>query len=100
MGSGRTRRPVYQYGNYPRIVSGELAPAYKAKSGQTDSVPIGYIPDSPEETYAYFDGSYAHANEHQLSLGESTTTAKLFTLPASRETGRALLSIEELTHIA
>eukprot|EP00966_Prymnesium_polylepis_P105517 2443683-Prymnesium_polylepis.1 len=50
-------------------------------------------------TYGYYEADYAIANEHGVSFGESTCSAKTFALPVSQG-GPSLLSMYELTRLA
>jgi len=71
-----SKRPLYDWApGYPRVVSSELSPEYAAVEGQSETVPIGHIPQV-EETWAYWDAVYGIQNERGLSIGESTCTAK------------------------
>jgi len=91
-------RPVYlQKQDYPRYVDAERAPAYAPVNGQMPSVPIGQIAQVAH-TYAYWDATYGVQNEHQLSMGESSCSAKLTAAP--RPNGTALFEVGELTDIA
>lgn len=49
-----------------------------------ETIPIGWIDQVPH-TYAYFDGSYAIMNEHQLMIGESSCGAKIEPNPKKGE---------------
>lgn len=62
--------------------------------------PIGHIPQVAR-THALFESGsgYAIINEHQVSIGESTSPSKTLAAPVSRG-GRALLDGTELTQIA
>jgi hypothetical protein len=64
----------------------------------TVSVPMMYIEQVPH-TYAYTLGLYGIQNEHQLSIGESTTGSKLMATPLS-EGGNAAMKMETLTELA
>jgi len=93
-------RPVYMAENmeYPRYIGYSRGPAYHPIGDQTPSTPIGYIPEVAH-TYAYFDGSYGLMNEHQVGIGESTCSAKIWTKPIGYG-GKALFDIIELSRIA
>ena len=54
---------------------------------------IGYIPQV-EKTYAYFHSGYSHINEHQLAIGESTTTQRK-ELHVNCTTGGQIITIEQ-----
>jgi len=60
--------------------------------------PIGYIDQVPH-TYAYTLGTYAIQNEKQVSIGESTCSAKFVAKPVNQG-GRALFHMETLTEVA
>ena len=59
--------------------------------------PMGYI-DQVAHTYAYTLGTYALQNEKQVSIGESTCGAKIFTKPLAAG-GKALLHMNTLTEL-
>ena len=63
------------------------------------SVPIGYIDQVPH-TYAYTLGTYAIQNEKQVSIGESTCTARFFGKPVYALDEYALMHMETLTELA
>ena len=81
-------------------------PDYQASSKYPDplvynwsvSVPMGYIDQVPH-TYSYTLGLYGIQNEKQLTIGESTTGAKLLAMPPTKG-GSALLKLETLTELA
>ncbi|MDY0296560.1 MAG: C69 family dipeptidase [Acidobacteriota bacterium] len=54
---------------------------------------LGYIPQV-EYTYAYFHSAYSHINEHQLAIGESTTSMRS-ELAVTHETGKQIMTIEQ-----
>ncbi|OQR99398.1 peptidase [Thraustotheca clavata] len=89
---------------YPRYVGSARGPSYTQSSldrgyfNWTNSPTIGAIPQV-NETFAYFEGVYGIMNEHQLSMGESTCGAKIWTKPISQG-GHALFDITELGRIA
>jgi dipeptidase len=64
----------------------------------TVSVPMTYIDQVPN-TYAYTLGLYGIQNEHQLSIGESTTGSRLMAHPLTRG-GKAAMKMETLTELA
>eukprot|EP00948_MAST-09A_sp_MAST-9A-sp1_P001334 g1334.t1 len=71
------------------------------------SVPIGTIKSEPgTQTFQYLEGSYGHLNEYGLTIGESSCSANICAEPISngttesKQNGKALLSIDELTRIA
>ncbi|HAN17157.1 MAG: peptidase [Bacteroidetes bacterium GWC2_33_15] len=54
---------------------------------------IGYIPQV-EHTYQYFHSAYSHMNEHQLAIGESTTSMR-DELRIKREESKQIMTIEQ-----
>ncbi|KAG9411188.1 hypothetical protein AC1031_022082 [Aphanomyces cochlioides] len=69
-------RAVYNFaGGYPRLTSKDRGPLYAPVGDQTLQEPLGYIPQV-QHTYAYFDQDYGMMNEVQLSIAESTCSAK------------------------
>ncbi|HUX56659.1 MAG TPA: C69 family dipeptidase [Bacteroidales bacterium] len=54
---------------------------------------IGYIPQV-EHTYQYFHSAYSHMNEHQLAIGESTTSMRA-ELRIKREESKQIMTIEQ-----
>lgn len=54
---------------------------------------LGYIPQV-EETYTYFHSAYSHLNEHQLAIGESTTSQRE-ALKFQRGDGDQIMTIEQ-----
>ena len=54
---------------------------------------IGYIPQA-EHTYQYFHSAYSHMNEHQLAIGESTTSMRS-ELRIVREESKQIMTIEQ-----
>ncbi|HDP94614.1 MAG TPA: peptidase [Candidatus Aminicenantes bacterium] len=77
---------------------GAMAPVYL--DIQDASLPLGdngrilgYVPQV-EQTYAYFHSAYSHINEHQLAIGESTTSMRP-ELAVTHETGKQIMTIEQ-----
>jgi hypothetical protein len=62
------------------------------------SVAVAYI-DQVEHTYAYTLGTYGLQNEKQVSIGESTCSAKFVAKPVMAG-GSAILHMETLTELA
>lgn len=90
-----SKRPIYQLStNYPRLVAPERAEAYKEGGNPTQI--LGYIDEVPH-TYAYFDGTYAIMNEHQLSIGEDTNSTFFY---QDSDAQKRIMSIAELSRIA
>ena len=101
------KRPVYydaaalgskpKYHSYAlhRYVGDDRGPTYVDPS-KPQSIPLGYIPQV-EHTYAYYDGSYAIMNEHQLMFGECTDGAKVMTDP---KPGQRIFYSAELSRVA
>ena len=54
---------------------------------------IGQIPQA-KETYTYIHSAYPHINEHQLAIGESTTSMRE-ALKFKREEGEQIMTIEQ-----
>lgn len=54
---------------------------------------VGYIPQV-EHTYQYFRSAYSHMNEHQLAIGESTTSMRE-SLHFDRMNGKQIMTIEQ-----
>mmetsp|Transcript_38523 Transcript_38523/g.57751 ORF Transcript_38523/g.57751 Transcript_38523/m.57751 type:complete len:630 (-) Transcript_38523:177-2066(-) len=96
-----TLRPVYfSPEEYPRYVGTDRnAPEYYPKSDQSSFVPIGHIPQVAH-TYSYLEQTYGAINEKQVAIGESTCSGVFGAVPLGHPDGTALLSIDELTHIA
>ena len=73
-------RPVINYGNFPRYVGKERrVPAYYPTAllpNATQNL-IGQMPQV-NHTYGYYEGDYAISNEHGLSFGESTCSARTY----------------------
>ena len=85
----------YNSFTYPRLVAMDRGPGYDTDE-YPKSVPLGHIPQV-EHTYAYFDGSYAIMNEHQLMIGECTCGAKIQPGP---EPGKRIFYSSELSRVA
>jgi len=83
---------------YPRIKDASIAPQYSEGPDGLKSVPEGQIPEV-NETLAYWDGSYGIQNEYQVSIGESSCSARYFTVPKSKG-GRAIMWVGALSKIA
>ena len=64
-----------------------------------DETILGYIPQV-KHTYGLIESAYGIMNENQVSIGESTCTAKIFAAPLGIDGGKALLEVSELTQIA
>jgi len=97
-----SQRPLHFYvPGYPRVVVAERAPDYAPVDDQTDTEPIGHIPQV-RETFGYWDTNYGVQNEKGLSIGESTCTARTVGWPAGpgRPHGYNRAGIEDLTKIA
>lgn len=100
-------RPVYydaaslgdrqEYHGYAlhRYTGSDRGPTY-IDEDRPQSIPIGYIPQV-EHTYAYYDGSYAMMNEHQLMFGECTNGAKVTAEPVP---GKLIFYSAELSRVA
>jgi dipeptidase len=82
-------------------VDASLSPEYAPVNGQSQSIPIGQIPQIPK-TFAYWDMDYGVQNEKGLSIGESTCTAKTVGWPATPDKpyGYNRAGIEDLSKIA
>lgn len=100
-GDSDAKRPVFlSPENYPRYVGhARLVPEYYPTDDNEAFVPIGYIPQVPH-TFAYLEETYGAVNEHQVGIGESTCSGVFGAIPLGAENGTALLSVDELTHIA
>ncbi|MCJ7540406.1 MAG: C69 family dipeptidase, partial [Desulfobacterales bacterium] len=68
-------KPEYHSYELRRYVGTHRGPIYD-EPDRPQSIPLGYIPQV-EHTFAYFEGSYAIINEHQLMFGECTDGTKL-----------------------
>ncbi len=77
---------------------GEKAPVYLGiqeadRPLNDDGEILGYIPQV-EKTYKYFQSAYSHLNEHQLGIGESTTTQRK-ELACTQENDGQIMTIEQ-----
>lgn len=88
-------RPEYHGYMLRRYVGTQRGPTY-VNSDQPQSIPLGFIPQV-EHTYAYFDGSYAIMNEHQLMFGECTDGTKIQPDPVP---GKLIFYSAELSRVA
>jgi len=88
-------RPEYHGYMLHRYVGTQRGPTY-VNSDQPQSIPLGFIPQV-EHTYAYFDGSYAIMNEHQLMFGECTDGTKIQPDPVL---GKLIFYSAELSRVA
>ena len=88
-------RPKYHSYELLRYVGTDRGPTYVDPS-RPQSIPLGFIPQVAH-TYAYFDGSYAIMNEHQLMFGECTDGTKLQPEPAP---GKLIFYSAELSRVA
>lgn len=81
-----------------KFVKGTMAPVYwgltEINGGLDDyGEVIGQIPQA-EETYTYFHSAYSHMNEHQLAIGESTTSQRK-ELKFERASNKQIMTIEQ-----
>ncbi len=88
-------RPEYHSYTHRRYVGTRRGPTY-VDPAQPKSIPLGFIPQVAH-TYAYFDGSYAIMNEHQLMFGECTDGTKIQPEPVP---GKLIFYSAELSRIA
>jgi dipeptidase len=88
-------RPEYHGYELRRYVGKDRGPTY-VNPDQPQSIPLGSIPQVAH-TYAYYDGSYAIMNEHQLMFGECTDGAKLSPEPVP---GKLIFYSAELSRVA
>lgn len=88
-------KPKYHSYTLHRYVGDDRGPTYDEPS-KPPSIPLGYIPQV-EHTYAYYDGSYAIMNEHQLMFGECTDGAKVMSEP---KPGQRIFYSAELSRVA
>jgi len=83
-------RPVINYGNFPRYVGKERrVPAYYPTAllpNATQNL-IGHMPQV-NHTFGYYEGDYAISNEHGLSFGESTCSARTYAAPLSDDSNK------------
>jgi dipeptidase len=103
--AGATRPVFASPENYPRYSGTERGTSeyFPENCQSTPDVcaaltPIGYIPQV-SHTFAYFESTYGIQNEHQVGLAESTCSA-VFSTTAVDNGGAALLSIDQLSHLA
>jgi dipeptidase len=81
-----------------KFKDGEMAPVYwgiqriDLPLGDNGEI-IGYIPQV-KETYSYFHSAYSHMNEHQLAIGESTTSQRQ-EVKFKREDGKQIMTVEQ-----
>jgi len=88
-------RPQYHGYELNRYVGAHRGPTY-VNPKRPQSIPLGYIPQVAH-TYAYFDGSYAIMNEHQLMFGECTDGTRIQTEPVP---GKLIFYSAELSRVA
>ncbi|MBN2017428.1 MAG: C69 family dipeptidase [Candidatus Cloacimonetes bacterium] len=88
-------RPEYHGYLLRRYVGSDRGPTYEDPN-HPQSIPLGQIPQV-EHTYAYFDGSYAIMNEHQLMFGECTDGTKIQPDPIP---GKLIFYSAELSRVA
>ncbi|MFC1515239.1 dipeptidase [Thermodesulfobacteriota bacterium] len=88
-------KPEYHAYELRRYVGTERGPIYN-EPDRPQSIPLGYIPQV-EHTYAYFEGSYAIMNEHQLMFGECTDGTKIQPDPVP---GKLIFYSAELSRVA
>ena len=96
---GSMRPIVKDNDDYPRYV-GDRASVYAPSDGESATAEMGQIPQV-ETTFAYWEGGYAMMNEHSVSIGESSCTARLAAPEADpAKPGQApMLPVEELSRI-
>lgn len=95
-----SRRPIWpDTEDYPRFVGTSRGSVYAPILGQTETQPIGFIPEVAH-TYAYLEANYAIQNECGLMFGESTASAVFIAGVAMGSGGSALLSVNEMTRLA
>lgn len=102
-------RPVFLYQeDYPHLVDRGRAASWhpsnlegspKQLRAWTETEPIGHIPQV-SHTFALFEGGagYGLLNEHGVSLGESTCSARFVANPVSHN-GGALFDVSELSRV-
>lgn len=88
-------RPEYHAYMLRRYVGIDRGPVYN-EPDRPQSIPLGYIPQV-EHTYAYFEGSYAIMNEHQVMFGECTDGTKIQPDPVP---GKLIFYSAELSRVA
>jgi dipeptidase len=102
-------RPIYAEGSqYPRYIRSDRGYTWTEENLESgplknawivgQSPIIGYIPEVTH-TYALIEGLYGYMNEFQVSMGESTCAARLFSAPVGWQDGKALLNIGELMQL-
>ena len=88
-------RPQYHSYLLRRYVGTDRGPVY-VDPNLPQSIPLGYIPQVAH-TYAYYEGSYAIMNEHQLMFGECTNGTKIQPEPVP---GKLIFYSAELSRVA
>lgn len=88
-------KPEYHAYALRRYVGTDRGPVYD-EPDQPQSIPLGYIPQV-EYTFAYYEGSYAIMNEHQVMFGECTDGTKLQPDPIP---GKLIFYSAELSRVA
>jgi len=88
-------KPEYHAYELRRYVGTDRGPVYD-EPDQPQSIPLGYIPQV-EHTFAYYEGSYAIMNEHQVMFGECTDGTKLQPDPIP---GKLIFYSAELSRVA
>ena len=89
---------------FPREFS-DRATVYYPPTGTTFDKPLGYIPEV-NQTYAVWESVYSLMNEHGLTIGESSTYARInspgvdLENPNTHSKGPALFSIAMLIQVA
>ncbi|KAL3944166.1 MAG: hypothetical protein SGBAC_001775 [Bacillariaceae sp.] len=114
--AANAKRPVFfSPEDYPRYVGHDRqVPEYypTEDNNQSSFEPIGYIPQgegvvsetaattTATTTFGYLEETYGALNDQQLGIGESTCSGVFGAIPLGAPNGTALLSVDELTHIA
>jgi dipeptidase len=88
-------KPEYHAYELRRYVGTDRGPVYD-EPDQPQSIPLGYIPQV-EHTFAYYEGSYAIMNEHQVMFGECTDGTKIQPDPIP---GKLIFYSAELSRVA